>query len=908
MPGSHRPERPSDSGEDRDTARDLEVTLQSIGDAVIATNAAGQVTRMNPSAERLTGWTAVEAIGRPASEVIRLVSASTGAPGIDVVNRVLERKETIELSNDVILIRRDGREVAVADSAAPIQGDGGAIRGVVVVLSDQTARYAARRALAESEERLRLALRSANQGLYDLNVPTGHVTITPEYASMLGYDPAEFRETNAAWMARLHPDDRDRVTTAYQDYIAGRSDEYRAEFRQRTKGGGWRWILSIGSLVAWTPDGAPLRMLGTHTDITELKEAQLKLEQFKHTLDQTLDSVFMFAVDTLRFIYVNEGAKQQVGYSEAELLQMTPLDLKPDLDETSFRRMAAPLADGRLRILTFETRHRRKNGQLLPVEISLQYIADAGVAPRFVAIVRDVTERHLAEEALREREARLRTIIENEPECVKVVSATGALLEMNAAGLAMLEAGSLGEAQQRGLMGFVAPEYQDAFREMHQRVLAGGSEVLEFEVLGCQGTRRWLETHAAPLVDRTGTMLLGVTRDITERKRAEAERHQVEARLREAERMETVGQLAGGVAHDFNNLLSVINSTAELAMEGRAADDPVRQDFEEIRQAGNRAAALTGQLLAFSRTQLFSPELLDVDGLLAGIRPMLLRLIREDIHLLIRPAIGAGTILADRGQIERVLVNLVVNARDAMPRGGNLTIEASASDLTNSSPVTTPPLAAGPYVMLGLSDTGEGMDETTRTRIFEPFFTTKERGHGTGLGLSSVYGIVAQSGGGLSVSSTPGQGTTFRLYLPRVEEAAGVTPSADGASDMPRGTETILVVDDEEALLRVAKRMLDAAGYRTLVASSGPEALRLAEQLDRPLHLLFTDVVMPGMSGPELAARLKVCHPETRVLYTSGYSDNSVLRDAVQGRTAMLIGKPYAPNELHRKIREVLGR
>ena len=777
MPGSHRPERPSDSGEDRDTARDLEVTLQSIGDAVITTNAAGQVTRMNPSAERLTGWTAVEAIGRPASEVIRLVSASTGAPGIDVVSRVLERKETIELSNDVILIRRDGREVAVADSAAPIQGDGGAIRGVVVVLSDQTARYAARRALAESEERLRLALRSANQGLYDLNVPTGHVTITPEYASMLGYDPAEFRETNAAWMARLHPDDRDRVTTAYQDYIAGRSDEYRAEFRQRTKGGGWRWILSIGSLVAWTPDGAPLRMLGTHTDITELKEAQLKLEQFKHTLDQTLDSVFMFAVDTLRFIYVNEGAKQQVGYSEAELLQMTPLDLKPDLDETSFRRMAAPLADGRLRILTFETRHRRKNGQLLPVEISLQYIADAGVAPRFVAIVRDVTERH-----------------------------------------------------------------------------------------------------------------------------------QVEARLREAERMETVGQLAGGVAHDFNNLLSVINSTAELAMEGRAADDPVRQDFEEIRQAGNRAAALTGQLLAFSRTQLFSPELLDVDGLLAGIRPMLLRLIREDIHLLIRPAIGAGTILADRGQIERVLVNLVVNARDAMPRGGNLTIEASASDLTNSSPVTTPPLAAGPYVMLGLSDTGEGMDETTRTRIFEPFFTTKERGHGTGLGLSSVYGIVAQSGGGLSVSSTPGQGTTFRLYLPRVEEAAGVTPSADGASDMPRGTETILVVDDEEALLRVAKRMLDAAGYTTLVASSGPEALRLAEQLDRPLHLLFTDVVMPGMSGPELAARLKVCHPETRVLYTSGYSDNSVLRDAVQDRTAMLIGKPYAPNELHRKIREVLGR
>jgi signal transduction histidine kinase/ActR/RegA family two-component response regulator len=432
--------------------------------------------------------------------------------------------------------------------------------------------------------------------------------------------------------------------------------------------------------------------------------------------------------------------------------------------------------------------------------------------------------------------------------------------------------------------------------------------VIEFEMIGARGTRRWLETHAAPLVERDGvTALLGVTRDVTERKRSEQERRQMEARLRSAERMEVVGQLAGGLAHDFNNIVSIINSAAELALEEVPPYSTARRDLEEIRAAGERAAALTGQLMAFSRHQVFATEPFDLHALLLGMRSMLARIVREDVALRIAPAAGDCVVLADRGQVERVVLNLAVNARDAMPRGGTLSLETVRVTLgPGEAAATTPPLSPGSYVRLSVVDTGEGMDEQTRAHAFEPFFTTKERGRGTGLGLSSSYGIVVQSGGALTVASEPGRGSTFQVYLPTAGADVSASRAPNGLADSPGGDETILIVDDEDSLVGVTKRMLDAVGYVTLTATNGPEALRLVQARPAPIHLLVTDVVMPGMSGPELAARLAATHPETRVLFTSGYADDGRLREALEDRSAMLLGKPYSASELRRVVRDVL--
>ncbi len=898
--------------------QDLKITLRSIGEAVIVTDEAGRITRMNPAAVELTGWTLADAAGLPLGDVLRLVWPRTREPVPDVATTVMATNARMELPNDVLHLRRDGGDRVVSASAAPLEDDVGRATGVVVVLSDQSSRHAALQALAESEERLRLALRSANQGLYDLNVQTGDAIVTPEYATMLGYDPSTFRETNAAWIERLHPDDREPVARAYRDYIDGRSAEYRVEFRQRTADGRWRWILSMGRIVERLAGGEPLRMLGTHTDITDRRDAEEALRRNEEDLAITLQSIGDAVISTDgrgHVMRMNATAERLTGWTIAEARGRALSEVFRIVNSLTREPADDPvqrvLGTGAMVGLANHTALISRTGTESQIADSAAPIRAAdGTIAGVVLVFSDVTQRYRMEQALREREARLRTIIDTEPECVKVVSPAGRLEEMNAAGLAMLEADSLAEVQEKQLMDYLVPEHQAAFADLHRRVMRGEQGVLEFEVVGLRGTHRWLETHAAPLADPEGgrTLLLGVTRDISERKRAEADRSRMESQLREAERMEAVGQLAGGVAHDFNNLLSVINSTAELAMDGLPAGDAVRHDLAEIRRAGDRAAVLTAQLLAFSRTQLVSPETLDIGALVTDVRPMLSRVVREDVELKVQLTDGPLLVHTDRGQLERVIMNLTVNARDAMPGGGTLTISTAVVALGPEADALTPPLTPGRYARLSLTDTGEGIPESARRHIFEPFFTTKVRGRGTGLGLSSSYGIVVQSKGAMSVESTPGHGSTFHVYLPLIDGAARAVESPSVVAAAPRGSETILIVDDEEALVRVARRMLESAGYLTLTATSGEEALRLLDRLGGPLHLLLTDVVMPGMGGPELATRVLARHPETRVLFTSGYADDVALRDAIQERAQLLLPKPYDTNGLRRMVREALDQ
>jgi nitrogen-specific signal transduction histidine kinase/CheY-like chemotaxis protein len=386
--------------------------------------------------------------------------------------------------------------------------------------------------------------------------------------------------------------------------------------------------------------------------------------------------------------------------------------------------------------------------------------------------------------------------------------------------------------------------------------------------------------------------------DVTEQRR-------IEEQLRQVEKMDAVGRLASGVVHDFGNTLSVILSYSRLLLTDLGPDDPRRKDLEEIFNAGTRAAKLIRQLLSFSRQQVLEPKVLDLNDIVRGIDKMLERIVGEDVKLVASAAPGLGTVRVDPGHIEQVIVNLVVNARDAMPAGGTLVVETSNVDLCDTNAHEHPGVAPGRYVMLAVSDTGIGMDEATLARAFDPFFTTKEKGKGTGLGLSTVLGIVEQNGGSVRVASRPGKGTTFKVYLPRVQAAVEVARPTLAPTTLC-GTETVLLVEDEDSVRAVARAILQRNGYRVIHASNAREALIICEQHADVIHLLLTDVVMPEMSGADLAVRVRQIRPKTKVLFMSGYTDESVARHGVLEPGVAFLQKPITPKTLARKVRDVL--
>jgi len=631
---------------------------------------------------------------------------------------------------------------------------------------------------------------------------------------------------------------------------------------------------------------------------TELTGAEDLLQLQATALEAAANPIIISRRDGT-IVWANKAFEELSGYTRDEALGQSTRLLKAGQQSPSFyKNMWETILSGQR--WRGELVNRRKDGSFYEEEMTITPVKDAaGDVTHFIAIKLDIAERKRAEERI----CRLAQAVENSAELIAIADPDGRISFANQALLQATgyqESEIIGELFGKALISRNNPPTLD--EEIRVRTIFGGGWRGE-----CLGRRKddtdfsvFLST--GQIKDSQGLVIgiFGIAQDITARKR-------LEEQLVVSQKMEAVGLLAGGVAHDFNNLLGVIMGYSDLLLDGFPSDDLRCHQLQQIKKAGLRATSLTRQLLAFSRKQIFQPRILDLNALVTDFNKMLLRMVGEDIELVCNLKPSLGQIKADPGQIEQVIMNLVVNSRDAMPTGGKLIIETANVDLDETYCRAHPAVQPGLYAMVAVSDTGVGMDANTQARIFEPFFTTKELGKGTGLGLATVYGVVKQSGGYVWVYSELGKGTTFKIYFPRIDEPVQAVAAMDqGKPELSRRSETILLVEDAESLQELTRVLLKNNGYTVLVAENGAEAIELAEHEDRPIHLLLTDVVMPGMSGREVANYLTAKRPDMRVIYMSGYTNDVIAHHGVLDSGISFIEKPFSQETLMRKLREVL--
>jgi PAS domain S-box-containing protein len=605
--------------------------------------------------------------------------------------------------------------------------------------------------------------------------------------------------------------------------------------------------------------------------------------------EESDDALFVFDPISEAMLDANPMAERLSGYTHAQLLRMQATYL--------FRSASGGLQRLRQEFQSTGLFHSREDfllrhhtdGNWLPVNLTVTRLHARHHTLGLIA-ARDISERKKFEASLLHERYLLHSLLDNIPDHIWFKDAEGKFLRINKAKADMHGLSSPEEACNKSDADFFGPEFARQTLQDEREVMQAGRHLVnkEEKITDGQGRERWVSTTKAPLRNAKGETIgtFGIARDLTEQK-------QLEEQLRQSQKMEALGRLAGGVAHDFNNLLTVIMGYGSLLLEQTRLGDDTRESIHVLRTTAERAAALTRQLLAFSRKQIPRPSVLDLNAVIAELQPMLRRLIGEDIQLVTELADRLGSIKADRHQLEQVLLNLVVNARDAMPTGGQLSIETRNEDAR---------------VVLTVRDSGQGMDEPTRARLFEPFFTTKEVGKGTGLGLATVYGIVQQSGGRIEVDSALGAGAAFRIELPRVEDVpcAAAAP-ADNSPALQQG-ETILLVEDEEMLRKLARIVLRKHGYTVLEASHGADALAICHSHEGAIDLLITDVVMPILAGRDLADRVALLRPGIKVLFMSGYTEDAVVRNGVFADNVPFLHKPFTPSRLASKVREVFDR
>lgn len=797
----------------------LSVTLQSIGDAVIATDVLGTITWINPAAEALTGWSKEEAMGRPCGEVLRLINEETRAKVEDPTRKVIREGKVVGLANHTVLITKSGLEVPIADSGAPIRAVDGTVIGAVIVFRDQREERLTRRLM---ETRLRLWAFAKESSLPDFLRKVldeiGDIVSSP-----LGF---------------FHFIEEDQKNLSLQQWSTRTLEGFcRLSECDRhypiDKAGVWVDALRAGKAVI-------------HNDYAALP--------YRKGFPPGHAPIVREIVVPI--------------YREGKGVAVLGLGNKPDL-------------------------YTQKD-----VEI-VSYLAEEAW---------DIVQMKRTQEALRESEERFRTTFLASPDSINVnrledglyvdinigfTQLTGYTRE-DVIGKTSLEIGIWADPRDR------------------QRLVQGLLEKGFYENLEARFRKKDGSNATGLMSARVITLggvphILSVTRDITAVKEAEEERRRLEEQLWQAQKMESVGRLAGGVAHDFNNMLGVILGRTELALNLVEKDSFLYKDLLDIQKAAQRSAELTRQLLGFARRQTIDPKELNLNDAIGGMLSMLRRLIGEDIDLAFHPRADLWPLRIDPSQLDQILANLVVNARDAMPDGGKITIETGNAILGEEYCREKPEVTPGKYVYLSITDTGCGIPKEIQHKIFEPFFTTKEVGKGTGLGLATVYGIVKQNNGYIHVYSEEGDGSTFKVYLPAFLENSEKPFFDDSLHPIQGGEETVLFVEDEPLLLEMGERMLKRLGYRVLAAHGPSEALEAAQDFEGPIALLITDVVMPEMNGLELSKKIAAIRPAIKCLFTSGYTVNAITRHGVLKEGLLFIQKPFTLQALAAKIREALG-
>jgi len=884
--------------------------VESAMDAIVAVDSAQRIIIFNPAAERMFGCAAADAVGTPISRFIPEQFRSAHREQVERFRASGTTSRKMGALGEVAALRANGDEFWAEAAISRAQRDGETL--LVVVLRDIAERKRGEDALRASEERYRRLVQLSKDAIFHVDASGAVLFASPSCEAVFGYRSEEFVADPALTARIVHPDYRSQFDSFWRCYRE--QGVFPQDWRE------WGWVRRDGRTVytenLFTPildsQGCATGFETMARDITERKQAEDALREsearFRTLVEQSPFSTQIFRPDGTT-LSVNgafcalwgatpEAAQHVIrNYNILKDEQLEAAGLMPYIRRGFGGEFAEIPA---IRYDPSKTRIVSRTGLKEAWVLGFIYpVKDLrGEVSQVVLMHEDISERKQAEDALRASEEKYRSFFEQDLAGNYVSTAEGRLLACNTSFARMFGFASVEEAMQASLASLYP---SPAAREEFLALLAkhGRVEHRQVELQRRDGTKLYAIETAIAAHDQAGrlTEIRGHVIDESERRRAAQH-------LRQAQKMEAVGQLAGGVAHDFNNLLSVILGYADLLERGMSPHDPLRAKVDEILKAGERAAGLTRQLLAFSRRQVQQPRILDLNALVDGLSAMLRRLLEEDIELTFVPARDLGQVRADPGQMEQVLMNLTVNARDAMPQGGQLTIETANVELDEAYVSTHPGSRAGRHVALSVSDTGHGMDAELQRHVFEPFFTTKEVGVGTGLGLATVYGIVKQSYGYIAVYSEPGHGATFRVFLPRVDEQADVElPVSEGP--LPGGSETILLVEDEESLRHLAREVLESLGYKVIEAKSGAVALDLATGHAGPIDLVLTDVVMPLMSGLDLWERLAPSLPLATVLFMSGHPRHAVARRlATEG--AAFLQKPLTPKALAAKVRAVL--